>query len=445
MTLRDQDSHTPAVGALLAPLCARVRDTLGAFRPKTRRKTEKAARLYEDFPPLNRQHFQTIENALTIPAPDATHEYTARMEHQTKGQFLSRQEDWPTLSQRIEEADQARTATPGGMPIADLLTYGARADIVLSAEHALFDGKPSKGALEMMMAAVDSLEAVLLEHPNSYPIALVVAHAHMDIGWAWRGTGWETELNAQNRDAFAVHFARAAGILNRFSGAEYNSPALAAAHCALLAGNPDSRIRVADEYEVLIDLDRANPRHMRAMGNHLLPRWFGTLAQLELEARRTASRTQGIWGAGAYAWVYFDALVIDDDACAQVDLPFFIEGLRDILTHSPDQHNANLLAAYCSVAVRGGFGSADEADLVRTQIIDCTDWIIRDHLREIHPLVWAHAAQGFNNSARINSLRKFADRGRRDAMEVIASLFSDDIAKGRRVTFTPTGLMVSAS
>ena len=393
--------------------------------------------------PIDFQVKRNIADHLNIPVVEATSEHAERTAFQNKGQKLARQEDWETLSQLIFDADQTRAKTRGGMPVADLLMYGARADVVLAAEHALFDGKPASGA--PILDGIEALEQVLDEHPDNYPVALIVAHAHLDMGWAWRGTGWLTELKPQNREAFAAHFDRATGILNQFSGLEPLSPALAAARCALLAGYPNSRTRVADDYEALIDLDPKNPHHMRAMGNHLLPRWFGSLAQLELEARRTASRTIDIWGAGAYTWSYFDAVVIDDAACAQVEVEFFIEGLHDILAHAPDQHTVNLLAAYCAVAVRAGCGSADEADLVRHQLIDCADWIIRDHMTEIHPLVWAHATTGFDNSARVRSMRNFAEHGRRNALDVIATLFRDDIARGHQVTFTPSGPMVSAA
>jgi hypothetical protein len=37
----------------------------------------------------------------------------------------------------------------------------------------------------------------------------MVAHTHIDIGWAWRGTGAEDSIAVVNREAFVAHFARA--------------------------------------------------------------------------------------------------------------------------------------------------------------------------------------------------------------------------------------------
>jgi hypothetical protein len=171
----------------------------------------------------------------------------------------------------------------------------------------------------------------------------------------------------------------------------------------------------------------------------MLPRWFGSYDELELEARRTAARTQDIWGAGGYTWVYFDAIAIDETACARVDVDFFLDGLRDIVEVRPNQEMINLLAAFCAVALRNGLGLNEQADLARMQIIDAANWLIREHLTELHPMIWAHAADGFDNNARVTSVSRFAARGRADALQVIADQFREEISKGLRVIFTPNG------
>ena len=175
---------------------------------------------------------------------------------------------------------------------------------------------------------------------------------------------------------------------------------------------------------------------MRAMGNHLLPRWHGSYDQLELEARRTAARTEETWGAGGYTWVQFDAISCDAQACANLDVPFFIEGLRDILTRRPDPHTANLLAAYCASAIGQAAPSEDAAGAVRAEIADCARWIVRDHMTELHPMLWAHAARGFDNNLRVRSPSRFAATGRDEAMRIITGLFQREIDAGKRVIFT---------
>ncbi|WP_299894697.1 hypothetical protein [uncultured Ruegeria sp.] len=357
------------------------------------------------------------------------------------GRYLTRQDRWTELSEKMRVADQDRAAVSDGMPVADLLAFGARSDVVLAAEHALSDGKAISDY--DLLGGISELEGEMADNPDDPMIATVVALAHIDLAWAWRGTASDTTLPPLHRSRCAAHFDRAAAILPKCRKNAPDSPLIAAARCALLAGQRKSNARVSDEYERLITLDPHNQRHMRAMGSHLLPRWFGSYEELELQALRTAARTQDIWGAGGYTWVQFDAIALDDEACARVDIEYFLEGLRDIVRLRPDQQMINMLSSYCAITVQNGQGLNDQADLVRSQMRDTANWLIRDHLTELHPLIWAHAANGFNNSVRINSPERFAARGQRDALRAISDLFREELRSGMDVTFTPSGLQFS--
>ncbi|UFF50038.1 hypothetical protein [Pseudosulfitobacter pseudonitzschiae] len=143
-----------------------------------------------------------VSPALSIPSPDPTGEERACDMYQTAGQRLARQEDWPGISRAIRDAEAAATRTPGGMPVADLMAFGARADVVHAAEHALLSGRPAKDA--PLLDGIIALEEVLAEFPDDFVIATVVALAHIDIGWAWRGTGWAVEVPLRNREACAT-------------------------------------------------------------------------------------------------------------------------------------------------------------------------------------------------------------------------------------------------
>lgn len=383
-----------------------------------------------------------LESALTIPCPDPTAEERERDTHQMRGLHFARQENWAALSKLIAEADVARSKTRGGMPVAELLAFGARSDVVGAAEHALISGRPDRNAPLLM--GIEALEEVLAEHPSDPCIAAIVAQAHMDIGWAWRGTGWDIEVPLRNREAFAAHFDRAADIIAPFDAKRLASPLLAATGCALIAGKGGPVRQIIASYEIWIDIDPHNPRAMRAMGGHLLPRWHGTYDQLELEARRTAGRTDDIWGAGAYTWVMFDAISTDVAACARLDLEFFLDGLRDILRLSPDQHTVNLMAAYCANTMGATPTGHDEADYIRAQIAAAARWVVKDHLTELHPMLWAHAARGFDNALRVRCPDRFAASGYADALRYLTDLFRRELAAGQRVVFTENGAETQA-
>ncbi|NSY39201.1 hypothetical protein [Leisingera sp. ANG59] len=379
------------------------------------------------------------EDSLSIPvlraqdAPEGT-------QAQDRGQFLARQERWDDLSRQIREADETRAATRCGMPLADLIAYGARADVVTATEHALAEHQDARSrALIRGLMAFETLRA---ENRHDPYLTALVALAHIDIGWAWRGTGGQ-DTPPSNQRRCAAHFDRAAALLEPIAGDSRRSPFLLAAQCALFAGRSGGTLQVADTYSALIDLAPANHRHMRALGTHMLPRGSGSYAALELEARRAAARTEDTWGAGGYTWVYFDAITIDSQACARVDTRFFLDGLRDIVQADSSQEMINLLAAYCTVALPKETGQDLQADEPRLQISAAADWLIRDHLTELHPLVWAHAEEGFDNSALVRSVSRFAARGHAGALQAIANQFRQEIESGQKVAFTEQGLHLS--
>lgn len=378
------------------------------------------------------------EECLDIQICTATDDQKMRDAAWQQGRFLARQDQWDLFADLLVQNEANRETTICGMPLADLLALGARSDVVLGAEHALLDGTlPSDARLPDGIAA---LEEVLDEFPNSYAIAVTVALAHIDIGWAWRGTGWDATVPRPNRAAFQSHFDRARTILEPYCALELNSPILAAARCALLPSDPDPHARLADDYEDLIDLDPANHRHMRALGTQLLPRWAGNYDQLDLQARRTTQRTKDIWGPnGGYTWVYLDAIASDEQACAHVDPYIFICGLRDIVSRRPDQRMINLLTAYCAITLQQRLGYDPIADYARTQIAECTRWLIRDHLTEVHPVIWAHAGEGADTTTRTTSRNRIIARGRADALQAICDNFSEDILRGHIIRFTSEG------
>ncbi|APG46385.1 hypothetical protein [Phaeobacter porticola] len=379
---------------------------------------------------------------LIVPICEPTQEDGDHGPLQDQGQFLARQDRWDDLSRRIAEADKSRHNTAHGMPVAELLAHGARSDVVNAVEHALSIGHA--GDRRKMIEGVMGLETMCVEHRDDPYLRTLVALAHIDVAWIWRGYSDVMSITVANGQRCAAHFDRAAALLHPLDGVGLDSPFIAAAKSALLAGqHSGTTMQVADDFAALIDLDPDNHRHMRSLGTHMLPRWFGSYAALELEARRTAARTEDIWGAGGYAWVYFDAIALDPEACSRVDIEFFMDGLRDIVSRRPDQEMVNLLASYCAVALRYGETTPSEEIAPRTEIADAADWLIRDHLREIHPLIWAHAAQRFDNNLRIVSTRRFADHGRRDALRFIAGLFRSEIEAGQRVEFSDKGLRVS--
>lgn len=383
--------------------------------------------------PAQRQSAEVLH----IPSPVVSGEEDARDIHRQHGQFLARQDRWDDLVAEMARADAARDTTPAGMPVAELLCFGARADVVMAVEHALSD--ENAAGTTPLISGIEALEHMLADHPACAFRAATVAQAHMDIGWTWRGTVTDAQVPEGNREAFEAHFDRAAEILRSYRQHSSRSPLIRAAFCALHGRGTGTTDDLVRDYETLIDLHPDNPAPMRSLGAYLSPRWFGSHERLELEARKTAARLTPDWGAGGYTWVMMDALADDDNACAQLDLEFFIEGLHDILDRRPDQHTVNLLAAWCAVSLGRQMSGHTRADTTRKAVAGCCDWIVRGFMTEMHPLIWAHAAQGFDNNISIGSPRRFASAGETVALRTIRSVFDTEISAGKRISFTADG------
>ncbi|EPX82224.1 hypothetical protein Salmuc_05481 [Salipiger mucosus DSM 16094] len=282
-----------------------------------------------------------------------------------------------------------------------------------------------RGILYELGDAVDEAETGL-------PGALVLATAHLCVARAWAGRPGAPEPSALRRDARALHLESADRLLDRFDPLEEDSPMLAALRCHLLERQPRAAARLADDYEDLIDLDPACPDHMRALGRDLAPSRFGSWERLDHEARRTAGRTADVWGTGAYAWVWFDALAADPAGFEHVESEFFAEALHDILECRPDQHTANVIAAYCGLSLSG----TAERGSARARIAGCFGWIVADHLREVHPAIWARARPRTGATDPAAALR----RGRVRALSTLAEHFAPQLARGATVVIDARGV-----
>ncbi|MDA5556394.1 hypothetical protein [Shimia sp. MMG029] len=414
-----------------APVLRRLGKPFATSRPNAPdTRTGQAQQTYRDLLPR-----------LQIPINAATPDQIESERLRAQGQFLARQERWDELEDYVRTHDQNRAATNSGTPLSELMLFGARSDVVRAAEHALLHGKPAEDA--DFFHGIEAMEYLLEDIPDSYPIALVVALMHIDVGWAWRGAIARDDEREINREAFQAHFARAQKILERYCPVKHHSPALSAARCALLPGAAEPTKALCAEYESLIALDPLNPRHMRTLGNYLLPRWYGSFDQLDLQARRIAAQTYELWGAGAYAWVWFDALLVDPNGLAEVEIDYFLDGIADALERHGTQHAANLMAAHLHRSWQFALSQYDTGTLdhtVATALRDGFDMVVHDHLREIHPLIWGHAEIGFENTSRVISKERLSEKGRDVALQAVAMPFMTSLKAGQTVNFSPEGI-----
>ncbi len=385
---------------------------------------------------LSEREIDTLSKRVILPTLPVSDEEMARATHQDRGQKLARQDRWSDLADRIRYADKNRLSTPAGETASLLLAYGARSDVVSAAEDALHDGvAPAKGGME-------ALEDVLFEEEDDYACALVVALAHLDNAWAWHCIHFDTDPTESLARA-RNHLGRAEAILARYDGEALDAPSILAAQCALNATKENRGLLLTEDYSRLIKMDPDGHGHMRALGRHMIRLLPNHPNALEVAARQTASCTKEHWQSGGYTWVYFDALMAEPDAISLIDPEFFVEGMEHIIHRQSDQHIINQLAAFCAIAM----APKPEDDTAprthaqnRAKLHDCLDWLVTDHLQELHPLIWSQTLLAPAQVPSLPSRRALVVKGRQTALRIIAARFAAEIADGSSLAFSPQGM-----
>lgn len=375
---------------------------------------------------------------IVLPTHSDADEDHIRQAHIGKGQFLVRQELWDELGRMVREADINREITSEGLPVAALLSRGARNDFVQLAKQAFAQGThPPAEAMRALDEAVD-------DTPDCWGVAAVAARTHIDVAIASLGPRRPTARPPLESKLMRHHFRRAEEILDPYNAVELGSALLADTRCELLLGATDAEDRVKDEFEDLIDLDPGNPWHMRKFGLRLLPRWFGSFEELDDAAHETAERTEDVWGEGGYTWVWFDVLRAVPETAERLDIDRYLEGMDDILARRGTQYVVNLMAAHAGLVMDpSGAPEGISADAVRNRaaIHGRFGPIIRKHFKELHPRHWAAAQQSPFTS--LPSPEALTEDGEAIARSLLARMFRKEIAAGGVVTFSPRGLEIT--
>ena len=322
-----------------------------------------------------------------VPVRQETRQDRGRNVYFSKGQYLARQDRWDTLARLIAETDRNRAATLSGVSMAALLADGARSDAVRHARGEIADGADG------VPSGILALEDIAGDHADHWGVALVVARAQIDCAWAYEGQVDPFALPDRPSDAFITRFAAAADLIAAAETRAPDSAEIAAIRCDLLAADPAGHGKVEALHAASISSDPANPGRLRAYGVHLLPRWFGTLDQLDVASRCLSADLRDHWGDGAYTWMWFDALRLDPAAAEYLEPGRFIAGMHAILTKRPDPHLANLMCAYAEGMAPDTAPDdlSDSAMRTRSLIHDALPDLAERHLTELHPQVWARA------------------------------------------------------
>ncbi|MFW2586695.1 hypothetical protein [Sagittula sp. SSi028] len=367
-----------------------------------------------------------IEIPVCAPSPDAQDLQRLR----ERGRHLARQEAWDNLAAEMRDAGSNNSLTAGLYPVAMCLAEGARSDVCHAIRHAQETGGRDRVTVVSQAFAANLAD----EDPEDQPmLSYLLAMVELETAHLWRGASPVAELAPQLRSAYMQHMRAAQALADQFDPFEHQSMLWAALRCAILDADAAPATRMADDYEDLIELDPHAPLHLKRLGVDAAPRRFGSWEVLETQARRAAQQTRDVWGMGGYSWVYIGALERDSGAFRRLDAELFCEGLHDILERCPTQDMANRLAAFTGLTV----GGPTAPGTPRRRIADALGWITQDHLRELHPEIWAEAPSAVRFQSTDTDPIK---RGRMRANSTLAEFYAPALQAGRRLVFGPDGL-----
>ena len=343
-----------------------------------------------DMPPLpDAVVAQRLMAKMLQTSPQQTEWHCIKLDHAA----MAAADQWDDLLEALRFADQSRASASGGKRLATLISKGARTALGTAI------ARRDWAAADVALARIDQVYAA---HSEDYTAAHLAAQAQLDVAWGKRGIA---ELGRIPGDLWAestAHVARAERILDLFDPIVEMSPLLAGTRYLLVRGIEDGASQCRDWYEDWCDLDPEDADIHATHAQHLLPHWFGTLADFDREATRAARLTNAQTGQAAYAISYISAAETLGDLPPGMDLERFLAGLTDFQTATGCQYRANVAAnALGGLAqmFRAGGRANDRAGdtetayalgLVRAALSD----LVCNRLTEVHLSTWEDGLTG---------------------------------------------------
>ena len=290
---------------------------------------------------------------------------------------------WADLLDALRFADQDRAMASGGRRVAPLISEGIRAAMIA----AIARQDVAAAAAELVR-----FEAVFELHPNDYAAGHLLAQALIDLGCLKREVAAQGQLSRDLLAESVAHFDAAESLLDDFDPIEEMSPLLAGTRYLLVRGIEDGAALCRDWFEDWCDLDPEDATAHATHAMHMLPDWFGSLAQFEKSARKAAAITEPVTGKAAYAVFHLTARDRLGDMLPSLDLLLFLQGLADYMTATGCQHRANIAASQLAEMVRdfklAGPAAAYQLTKTRAALSD----VLWNRLHEVHLDRWAHGA-----------------------------------------------------
>jgi len=261
-------------------------------------------------------------------------EVTLRADLKSEAARLLEQGDMATYDQRATELRRTGERTPAGIWKLSLFYKGP-------------DNWPAPQPDAPIWTKIEAAtEAYLREHPDS-PSA-IVAHARMLVSQAWmyRGSDWGRNLSDSQRNGFNTFLERAREVLDQHREVGSRDPEWYSLRIQVMNGlNTDKATILALAREALDRESTYQPIDYVA-ANALLPKWGGSLEEVQQFVALAVAKSSAVEGNQAYARIMFNIARADPEpvaALAQVGVqwPVLKASLEEISLAYPDPWNLN--------------------------------------------------------------------------------------------------------
>lgn len=286
---------------------------------------------------------------------------------------------WDLFHSLLAAWERDRAATPFGT-----MFHRIGAEVALRPLLDIADAEVATGIRpsgELLDRVVGEFAARMAAFPGDHIAAVLAARAHIAAGWAARGDGWINTVSEEDLLRMAQHYDAAERILTPF--ADSGSSLVAEARYFTCLGLEDGGRLLRGRFEDWLAVDPDDLRPWQVHGFNLLPRWFGTLDEVEAEARRAAEATAPRRGTAGYAIFHGSILGCGtSETRAQIDPDFFVRSALDRARTAGSQWGVNRMAEFLMQAMLESRGETRE--IYR----DGLRRLVADHLRVLVPAAW---------------------------------------------------------
>lgn len=220
------------------------------------------------------------------------------------------------------------------------------------------------------------------QQDRGHPAAAgVYAQALALTGYAFRGTGWASEVSQSQWALLRDYANRAQAVLERAGPARsscwiWNRSSFQVSFIAFSVGEA-TRQQVTAAFDATRRLDHLDVGLYEDRVVQLLPRWGGSFDALEQLARQSYATTHLDLGAEMYARIYDCVIRYEHPNDTLMDYHLVRDGFWDWLKRVPSQPLANRFAAHAHAA-------RDLPTLTR---------VFKETITEVHPQHWFDTRQ----------------------------------------------------